>query len=78
MFRIQPHCPDMAAVDTYSVGIDEAGDQKLPSLQIQSLELSAVANLFQEHVHVSSRYRFAGGLDLLNRLDNTVYTDIEE
>ena len=63
----------MVAEDTYSVGIDEAGDQELPSRQIQSLELPTVADLVQECVHVSS-----GGLDLLDGLDNTVLADVEE
>jgi len=60
----------MVAEDTYGVGIDEAGDQELPSCQIQSLELPTVADVIQECVHISS-----GGLD---SLDDTVLTDVEE
>jgi len=63
----------MVAEDTYSVGIDETGDQELASRQIQSLELPTVADLIQECVHVSS-----GGLDLLDGLDNAVLADVEE
>jgi len=63
----------MVAEDTHSMGIDEAGDQELSSRQIQSLELPTVADLIQESVHVCS-----GGPDLLDGLDNTVLTDVEE
>ena len=63
----------MVAEDTYSVGIDEAGDQELASRQNQSLELPTVPDLIQECVHICS-----GGPDLLDGLDNTVLTDIEE
>ena len=64
--------------DTYGVGIDETGNQELPSGQIQSLEISTVADLFQECVHISSRNWDTGRLDLFYRLDNAVLADVEK
>jgi len=68
----------MVVKDTYSVGIDEPGDQELSSRQIQHLELSAVTDRLQECVDGFRRYRSARGHDLLDGLDETVLADIKE
>ena len=60
------------------MGIDEAGDQELSSRQIQPLELSAMADPFQEYVHVSCLSWRTCWLDLLDGLDDAVLADIEE
>ena len=72
--RIQPHCTGAVVEDTYSVGIDETRDQEFSPRQIQPLELPAMADLFQECVHVPRLCQ----LDLLDGLDDTVLANVEE
>ena len=66
----------MAVKDTYGVGIDEPGDQELPSRQMQTfkLKLSTVTSRFQECADGFLRYRRG----LLDSLDETVLADIEK
>lgn len=82
MFRNEPgtrsNWASVVVENTHGMGIDEAGDQELPSRQMQPLELSAVTYLLQECVHVVRRYLRASWHDLLDGLYETVLADIEE
>jgi len=68
----------MVVKGTYSVGIDEPGDQELSFRQSQCLELSTMTDRLQECVDGFRRYRSARGHDLLDGLDETILADIEE
>ena len=68
----------MAVEDTYGVGVDEPWDQELSSRQTQYLEFPIVTDRFQECVYAFRCYRRARWHDLLDGLDETVLTDVEE